>query len=184
MVRVDSWSQSIDGELHFSLKLDRLVDFDQLLLGNFRESLTLIGNRFANVLEGDRTDDRLIGNGGADTLGGFRGADVLTGGAGADTFVYLSRFDSTEANRDTIRGFGVGRDVIDLTAVDAVRGTDDIDAFTFIGADAFTGTAGELRVLEAGENTQVLGDINGDGVADFAIRLAGGPSVGEADFLL
>jgi hypothetical protein len=48
-----------------------------------------------------------------------------------------------------------------------VAGTDANDAFTFIGGDAFTGVAGQLQF----KGGVLMGDINGDMQADFAIIL-------------
>jgi len=58
-------------------------------------------------------------------------------------------------------------DKIDLSAIDAVAGTSANDAFTFIGGDAFTGVAGQLQF----KGGVLMGDINGDMQADFAIIL-------------
>lgn len=175
--------ESVDGQLHFLMEFDRPVSLRAFLLGDIREPLTMIGNRFANVLEGDvGRPDRLVGNGGADELIGLSGADDLAGGAGADTFVYRSVDESTEARRDVIRDFGNGADLIDLERIDADAGRRGNQAFDFVGDDGFTGTAGELRI--GGRGSLLLGDTDGDGAADLAIRLAGAPSVDEADFLL
>jgi hypothetical protein len=182
VARVSEWRESVDGKLHFSLKMDRMIPLDAMLLNEFGEPLTLVGNRFANVLEGDRTPDRLVGNAGGDTLAGLRGADTLVGGFGGDRFVFRSAAESTAAKRDVIRDFGTGADVIDLRAIDGDEGTPGNQAFVFLGADAFTATAGELRVARGG--SLVLGDTDGDGAADLVIRLAGAPTVTEDDFIL
>ena len=181
VARVSEWRESVDGELHYALKMDRMVPLDAMLLNDFREPLTLVGNRFANVLEGDRTADRLVGNAGADKLSGFRGADDLAGGFGADRFVYLATGNSTADRRDTIRDFGTGADVIHLRAIDAERGAGN-QAFDFIGSDGFGGAAGELRI--GGGGSLLLGDTDGDRSADLVIRLVGRPDVGVDDFIL
>jgi Ca2+-binding RTX toxin-like protein len=181
VARVSEWRESVDGKLHFSLEMDRMIPLDAMLLNEFREPLTLIGNRFDNVLEGDRTADRLVGNAGDDTFRGLRGADDLRGSFGADRFVYFGTGDSTADRRDTIRDFGTGADVIDLRAIDAERGAGN-QAFDFIGGDAFGGVAGELRV--GGGGSLLLGDTDGDRQADLIIRLAGRPEVGADDLIL
>jgi hypothetical protein len=53
-------------------------------------------------------------------------------------------------------------------------------AFKFIGGDAFTGAAGQLR-FAAGV---VSGDVNGDGKADFQIAVTGITNMAEGDFIL
>ena len=44
-------------------------------------------------------------------------------------------------------------------------------AFTFIGASAFSGAAGQLRGYSSGGFFVVAGDIDGDRVADFTIQV-------------
>jgi len=56
--------------------------------------------------------------------------------------------------------------------------------FTFIGTESFRNVAGELRYQEISGNTFVYGDTNGDGVADFMIRLDGGHALVAGDFVL
>ena len=55
-------------------------------------------------------------------------------------------------------------------------------AFTFIGTQAFHNVKGELHFPSA--YGVVQGDTNGDGVADFAIKVAGISSLVAADFVL
>jgi hypothetical protein len=65
-----------------------------------------------------------------------------------------------------------------------MSGTPANDAFTLIGAAAFTHTAGELRAYASGANTLVTGDVDGDGAGDFQILLYGSHSLGASDFVL
>jgi len=118
----------------------------------------LVGNDVDNVLTGNAGDDVLIGNLGDDTLLGGEGADELTGGEGADLFVFQDT-----GSTDTITDFVSGDDRIDLSSFD----------FTYVGEDAFSNTAGELRV----ENGMLMGDIDGDGVGDLFIDVQGDPIV-------
>ena len=71
-----------------------------------------------DTLEGGLGRDALRGGAGNNLLIGDAGADKLMGGAGADVFVFRATGDSTRASRDTIIGFTVGTDVIDLTQID------------------------------------------------------------------
>jgi len=57
-------------------------------------------------------------------------------------------------------------------------------AFRFIGGSAFGRHAGELRATVAGGVTTVSGDVDGDGMADFSIALAGPPTLQAGDFVL
>ena len=58
------------------------------------------------------------------------------------------------------------------------------EAFAFIGTAAFSHTAGELRYEEVSGFTYVYGDTNGDGIADFMIRLDGLHALSSGDFVL
>ena len=56
--------------------------------------------------------------------------------------------------------------------------------FAFIGGAAFSGVVGQLRYEQANGSTHVMGDVNGDGVADFVIQVTGLVSFTSGDFLL
>ena len=118
-------------------------------------------------------------------LVGGAGADVLTGGAGADVFRFTALADSTVAagGRDTIRDFASG-DKIDLHLIDANASLAGDQAFSFIGTNAFSGAAGQLRYAASGGNTLISGDVNGDKVADFSILVSGAHAFGASDFVL
>ncbi|WP_199229397.1 M10 family metallopeptidase C-terminal domain-containing protein, partial [Azospirillum sp. TSO22-1] len=149
-------------------------------------------NGAGDLAYGDSGNDVLLGGTGADTLyGGTQndtlrgglGADSLYGGTGADVFVYASLQDSgTDA--DAIRDFSLTElDRIDLSAIDANALTADNDAFSYIGTAAFTGVAGQLR-CEVGTNTWIRADVNGDGVSDLNIMLAGAYTLSASTFTL
>lgn len=153
-----------------------------------------LATQFEDVIYGLGGSDNISGAGGADvidggagndTLNGGLGADVLTGGLGADRFVYTSAADSAPSAADVIRDFSHAQgDHIDLSAIDANPWTKNDQAFRFIGTAAFSHAAGELRYEQAGGNTFVSGDINGDGVADFTIQVDGLVPLTAADFML
>jgi len=170
---------------------------------------TLVGNSAANVLDGGSGDDflqglagndslfgqsgndRIEGGDGTDVLTGGAGGDILIGGAGADRFDLDLAGDSATGSSDQILDFAVGLDRIDLSTLDAKSGTKKNDAFVFIGSAAFTGAAGQLRyeVVDlagtADDYTRILGDLNGDRVADFEIILVGSTAtLNSTDFLL
>jgi hypothetical protein len=127
-------------------------------------------------LIGSRFPDRLSGNLAANRLTGGLGKDLLIGRGGHDRFAYNSTRDSPPGpGRDQIADFEGGDaatsdDKIDLRAIDSKTGPGN-QAFTFIGTAAFTHTAGELRVKPSGNNAIVMGDVNGDALADFEIEL-------------
>lgn len=140
---------------------------------------TLIGGRGNDLLEGGFGRDRLTGGAGDDRLVGGVQGDWLTGGAGNDTFVFTRPRESAPTLRDVISDFRAG-DRIDLSAIDARSDHAGNDAFHWIGARAFGGHAGELRHGHG----LVSGDIDGDGTADFVIRVLGAAALAAHDFVL
>jgi hypothetical protein len=74
-----------------------------------------------------------------------------------------------------ITDFVEGLDVIDIGEIDADTGSEGNQAFSFIGNDAFSGTAGELRLelVSASDRvlTHVQGDVDGNGKADLQITI-------------
>ncbi|MCB1446793.1 MAG: M10 family metallopeptidase C-terminal domain-containing protein [Rhizobiaceae bacterium] len=132
-------------------------------------------------------NDKLLGGRGSEVFDGGEGRDRMNGGRGADTFDYNTLSDSTvlQSGRDRISGFSHAQhDVFDLRDIDANANLLLNQAFHFIGKDDFNGVAGELRYHFAGRATLIEGDVNGDGNADFAIKLASRLDLVEADFLL
>ena len=90
---------------------------------------------------------------------------------------------------DHILDFAAGTDKIELTRVDANTFVAGDQAFSWIGANAFTGSgaasAGQLRAYQNGNNWFVEGDTNGDGAADLVIQLTvTGGALAQSDFLL
>jgi Ca2+-binding RTX toxin-like protein len=99
----------------------------------------------------------------------------MTGGAGIDTFVFHDGDfgGATTSTADRIIDFTTGEDKIDLNTVDANTLVAGDQSFAFVGTNAFSHTAGELRYEQISGNTYVEGDMNGDGIADFMIKLDG-----------
>ena len=135
---------------------------------------------------GGLVDDTIVGSRNNDFIQGNGGADTLRGGAGADIFRYLSASDSTASAMDRILDFAAGTDKIDLGRIDADSLTAGDQAFTWIGSDAFSGSAGQLRAYQDGANWVLQGDIDGNGSADFVVlvTLDGPTPLGAGDFAL
>ncbi|KUR71244.1 hypothetical protein AQZ52_11300 [Novosphingobium fuchskuhlense] len=153
---------------------------------------TLTGNAADNTLWGLAGKDKIDGGAGNDQIVGGSGMDIVTGGAGKDTFFFLSTSDfssHTSSKADTIVDFTAG-DHIDLNQIDAVvsasgYGGGGNQAFHFIGTNSFHNhTGGELRYVVTGGNTYVYGNVNGDTVADFCIKLDGVHTLSASDFVL
>ncbi|WP_408589762.1 LamG-like jellyroll fold domain-containing protein [Novosphingobium sp.] len=145
----------------------------------------MLGNDAANILSGLAGNDQLTGAGGSDRLIGGLGADRLTGGTGADHFVFLTVGDSTvaTAGRDTIVDFShADGDLIDLSAIDANGALAGDGAFHL--AAKLDGSVGALAIAGSAGNWIVSGDINGDGIADFAFLMQSALAPVAADFVL
>ena len=160
-----------------------IASFERLIFAAGSGDDRLTGRALDDELRGSDGKDILNGKGGADWLEGGAGADVLIGGSGNDMFTFSF---TAESNRDTgidvIRGVEAG-DMIDLTGIDAVEGVGG-SAFTFIGAEEFSGAAGELRVSARGERFIISGDTDGDKIADLTIVVTQTAALAEANFFL
>jgi Ca2+-binding RTX toxin-like protein len=143
----------------------------------------LVGNDGNDTLDGGAHNDTMLGGQGNDTLIGGGGKDLMTGGGGLDRFVFATLSDSplAFAGRDVINTFAHG-DKIDLSAIDARTNVAGDQAFSFIGAAAFSGVSGQLRfdmtnISATGVKAYtVYGDVNGDSVADFSLQIFTSPT--------
>lgn len=166
---------------------DIYVSVENLIGSAWADSLR--GNNAANVIRGGDGSDTLYGRSGNDTLDGGlgddvlygqAGRDVLTGRGGNDRFAFRSVSDSRGTAIDVIKDFHRGEDKIDLRSIDAKTTLGGNQAFTFIGKTAFVGKAGQLRFSSG----LLEGDTNGDGVADFQVKVAGLSALSKGDFHL
>ena len=145
----------------------------------------LYGDGGANILLGDAGNDIIYGRAGADTLVGGVGQDRLYGGVGdsvCDVFAFAATDESAVGTkRDTIYDFVSGIDDIDLSGIDANSRTSSDGVFAFSGTTAqahsvwYTSGRGEIIVR---------GDVNGDGRADFEIRVVGVSTLTAGDLWL
>ena len=101
-------------------------------------------------------------------------------GGGSDVFTFRSVSESHGSAIDTIRVFVRGADRIDLRGIDADIAAAGDQAFTFIGASAFSGEAGELTFSRG----VLSGDVNGDRIADVRIAVSGPSALSAGDFYL
>jgi Ca2+-binding RTX toxin-like protein len=169
-------------------------DGDDILWGGGGND-ELYGGNDNDQIFGSTGDDKLFGGAGNDLLFGGIGQDIMTGGPGADTFVIKTYHgsnlpDSTLDDPDYIKDFSRAQgDKIDLSGVDANENLNGNQSFSFIGSGDFTGAAGQLRYeihdLKPGYHyTAILGDLDGDGVADFQLNVAGKIDFLATDFIL
>ncbi len=146
---------------------------------------SLIGSGFGDLLTGSNGDNRLSGGAGDDVLTGGLGADLLCGGLGADRFVYKSIVESKmlPGSQDQILDFSAAQgDRLDLSGIDASTVMPGDDAFSL--TTSFTRSAGQLIQTASGDGYLVQGDVNGDGVADFAVLVHSVSALTAADIIL
>lgn len=141
---------------------------------NFRDRFD--GGLGSDYLSGGNGSDVLEGGSGKDTLIGGNGDDILRGGTGDDTFIFLTAAEASASGDlvDRITDFQSGHDKLDLSA--------------FMAGGQFNGTFPLVKgdgpqVSYDRANAMLLGDVNGDGVADFRIYLNTAPTVVASDFL-
>lgn len=145
----------------------------------------LLGGGGNDRIAGGKGVDKLQGDAGRDKLIGGKGADLMLGNGGVDTFIYydISHSRKGEGNRDIIFQFKSGSDRIDLSVIDADKTQGGNQAFEFIGEAGFS-SAGDLRARVSAGDIYLLGDVNGDGKADFEIKLESPGVIAEDDFIL
>ena len=142
------------------------------------------GNAGANNLQGNSGDNLLDGGAGGDTINGGDGDDIIVGGRG----------------NDLLRG-GLGADIFRLAhSATGVLETDQVYDFSAAEGDtldlsgAYVGTlalvssfgkhAGEMTLTFAGGITTLRLDIDGDGRADYQMKINGDVSGESGDWLL
>ena len=163
---------------------DTLVSIENIIASNGDDAI--FGSNGNNRLEGGAGADVIFGRDGNDTIVSGSGADYLDGGQGMDTFVFnftgdsgatvvtgfqaqLAGVSSYNINLgiDTIRNFETGIDMIDLSGIDADITSTGNQEFDLVSK--FTGYAGQLVYA----NGMLMGDVNGDKVADLSIFVNG-----------
>lgn len=125
-----------------------------------------------------------MGGAGVDVLNGAEHRDVLDGGADTtrDVFVFARATHSAVGDlRDVIRHFTPGLDDLNVTLMDANSQSAGNQNFTFNGTAA---KANAVWYTAATGGIIVKGDVTGDRVADFEIKLEGITGISAGDFIL
>lgn len=169
--------------------LDGGVGADRLDGGEGNDRL--LGGTGTDTLLGGEGNDLIRGEAGHDRITGGLGRDKMWGGQGRDVFDFNAVKESkVGAQRDVIHDFRSGQDRIDLRDIDANTRLKGNQQFAWAGSDGpflfskesaaflkagFTGKAGELRYA----GCLLMGDVNGDGRADFQIKIIGTFAAGD-----
>jgi Ca2+-binding RTX toxin-like protein len=146
----------------------------------------IFGGAGNDTLNAGQGNDLVNGQAGDDVIFSSFGTDLIVGGLGTDRFVFNNFYLSSQPSlTDRIKDFSQAEgDLIDFHYFDADRTVAGNQAFTWIGSNAFSGTAGELRAEIVGNTTFVYGDTHGGGTADFVLLLTGQIGLTEGDFVL
>ena len=151
----------------------------------------ITGSAAADSISGLAGADNLAGGGGNDTLLGGTGSDTQGGGTGSDRFVFATgdASSTTLGSLEVITDFSAVNDEIAL----GVTGTGSNWTFTSEASYAaaltdantlITGGTRDIVVTEAGSDTFVFADTNGDNVLDTVIQLTGtGLGLAFGDFV-
>lgn len=111
-----------------------------------RDNLHLAQGVVIENAEGGSGDDQLIGNGFANVLNGGRGVDHLTGGGGADIFRFEAGFGT-----DVIQDFRIGEDRLEFYGIDS--GTAEL-----VAGDTIITVVGEgTIILEDADVIDIMG---------------------------
>lgn len=131
----------------------------------------VVGFKGDDQVFGGAGEDYLSGGNGKDELTGGQGEDHLEGGGGNDVFIFADVNEMDKGGKaDVIEDFEDG-DKIDLSGA---------GSFTYINDQNFNNVAGELRF----EDGVLEGDVDGDGNADFEIKVKDVNSLQDSDFVL
>ena len=164
------------------VNLARTVQLGGHAIGDTLSSIeNVTGSRYGDKLTGDGLGNWLSGGAGNDILDGGGGADHLAGGSGKDRFAFDT---AANAQGDLVTDFLRRDDILDFSAIDANSLAAGDQGFTLIGSQGFSGVPGEMRTFQAGGNTYVSGDVNGDWVADFTVTLTGSMMLGSSNFIV
>ncbi|HNH43803.1 MAG TPA: cadherin-like domain-containing protein, partial [Agitococcus sp.] len=169
-----------DDQVQTTISFTLPEGFEKLIFSGFQSGLVGQGNNGNNQMQSGNGGSELNGQNGDDTLQDGLGRDIFIGGQGADTFDF-SQLQNGTLRLGEVLDFSAARgDKIDVSKIDANVLVAGNQAFSFIGDQAFHNTAGELRFSQR----LLQGDINGDGKADFEIKLVGVLELQDKDILL
>jgi Ca2+-binding RTX toxin-like protein len=173
-----------------------VAEFEGLELLAGAGNISGTGNAASNAITGNEGDNLLDGKAGVDTIKGGAGNDTIIGGVGNDLMYGQGGFDTFLVRQESVNTTGTlesdriydldlaGGDRIDLSQIDADSVLGGNQAFHFVGA-AFTNHAGEATLVydaALGITTLKL-DVNGDGHADYQLKMDGDQTTTTGDIV-
>ena len=87
---------------------------------------TLVGGTGDDIVSGGGGDDALRAGAGNDTIQDGAGLDEMWGGSGADLFIM-----ALDDDRDVIRDFNAGEDIIDMSALSLIGGLNNLTVTSY-----------------------------------------------------
>jgi len=118
-------------------------------------------------------------------VGGYGGQYIFFGATAVNVLTELAVSDSTlETGTDYVSYFDPGKDVIDLSNIDADPTKPGLQSFTYIGTASFSGSGAQVRYSTGGGTTIVQAKLAGDASADIQITLGGNYTLSAANFAL
>ena len=164
-------------DVDLSLKKNQIKDDGFGITETTKSIESLGGGSYDDTFKLGKSNGWAWGGDGDDTLVAGVGNQWFGGGNGADTFVFqtltaLGNLDNNDEIDDFSQSDG---DAIDLSGVGDLM---------FIGTDAFGNVAGEVRYEQVDGNTIIYGDTDGDGTANFQLKINLSVALMEEDFVL
>ncbi len=172
-------------------RLDGRAGSDKLFGGSHND--VLIGQDGNDKIYGGLHHDKLYGGDGGDFMKGEHGRDILDGGLGRDflyagvdeyndVFVFRNSDESVIGPlHDRIYQFDSGEDDIHMRQIDANVNVDGNQNFGFSQNGA---RAHSVWTENAGRDTYIRADVDGDAKHDFEIAVMGVDSVHWYDFII
>jgi len=118
-------------------------------------------------------------------VGGYGAQYIFFGATAVNVLTELSVSDSSpETGADYVNNFNAGKDVIDLSNIDADPTKPGLQSFTYIGTASFSGSGAQVRYSTGGGTTIVQAKLAGDTSADIQITLIGNYTLSAANFAL
>ena len=159
----DLSGETFSSDFNFRLRVSSGAGDDTIILPDVPAG----GNASRSQIIAGDGNDTILGGSGNDLFQGLQGSDTITGGSGADVFFYGSSSYSG----------GFSDIIMDFSQEDRLEfDTDFTNGFipTFIGNNAFSNVAGEMRYFADNGQTFLELDIDGDGLADETLTITNG----------